>query len=495
MPTSLRRRLAVLADAARFDAPCAARVGTPAAAASPGSGRQGIASGRIAAGRREPAGRPALPVFDGEGVERSAIYYSVAADGRRVPLLKLLLTNHCAYDCAYCPLRRSADAERARLTVGEVVRLTIDYHRRGLVDGLFLSAAVDASADDTMARLVAVARTLRLEHHFAGYVHLKVVPEASPELVDEAGRWADRVSVNVELARQQDLDALAPGRRLVTIHAAMDRLRDGIAEAHEARVRLATAHAGRASWTASRWNRASLPRFAPAGQVTQMVVGADGARDADVLGAAAALYRRQRLRRVYFGGYVPVDGAPAGLPTAMPTGLRERRLYEADWLIRQYGFSVDELVPRDAPDLAPDIDPKLAWALRNPAWFPVDVNRAAREELLVCRDSGIAPWTGSSPSGRGTGSGSRTSCGCGSRREGAAVRGARGARAAGGRRGRARGGCRGEEREAARPVRRVRRGPSAGGGGPRLLHLRFTPRRTGGHAQELRGVPRLVLGR
>jgi putative DNA modification/repair radical SAM protein len=385
MSSSARRRLAVLADAARFDAPCAARVGAPSAAPARRRGDAGAARGR-----------PPLPVFDDAHVERSAIYYSVAADGRRVPLLKLLLSNHCVYDCAYCPLRRSGDAERARLTVGEVVRLTVDYHRRGLVDGLFLSAAVDGSADDTMEQLVAVARTLRLEHRFAGYVHLKVVPEASPELVDEAGRWADRVSVNVELARQQDLDALAPGRRLVTMHAAMNRLRDGIAEAHEARVRLANAR-----WTASRWGRAALPRFAPAGQVTQMVIGADGARDADVLRAAAGLYQRQRLRRVYFGGYVPVEGAPDGLPAALPSGLRERRLYEADWLIRQYGFAVDELVPAGAPDLAPDVDPKVAWALRHPERFPVDVNRASREELLrvpglghraVERILAVRPW-------------------------------------------------------------------------------------------------------
>ena len=387
MPTDFRRRLAVLADAARFDAPCAARVGTPSSATAPAPGRRG------AAGRR--AGAP-LPVFDDSHVERSAIYYSVAADGRRVPLLKLLLTNDCVYDCAYCPLRRSGDAERARLTVGEVVRLTVDYHRRGLVDGLFLSAAVDTSADDTMAQLVAVARTLRLEHHFAGYVHLKVVPEASPELVDEAGRWADRVSVNVELARQEDLDALAPGRRLATMHRAMDRLRDGIAEAHETRGRRTPG-----PWTPGRWTRASLPRFAPAGQVTQMVIGADRARDADVLHAAAQLYQRQRLRRVYFGGYVPVDAAPDGIPAVAPNGLRERRLYEADWLIRQYGFAVDELVPPDAPDLAPDLDPKVAWALRHPERFPVDVNRASRDELLrvpglghraVDRILAVRPW-------------------------------------------------------------------------------------------------------
>ncbi len=383
MPTDLRRRLALLADAARFDAPCAARVGTPSGGTAP-------------APRRRAPGRAVLPVLDASHVEQSAIYYSVAADGRRVPLLKLLLTNHCAHDCAYCPLRRSGEAERARLTVGEVVRLTIDYHRRGFVDGLFLSAAVDGSADDTMEQLVAVARTLRLEHHFAGYVHLKVVPEAAPELVDEAGRWADRVSVNVELARQSDLDALAPGRRLATMHGAMDRLRDGIVEAHEARLRLANAR-----WTASRWGRAPLPRFAPAGQVTQMVIGADGARDADVLRAAAGLYARQRLRRVYYGGYVPIDGAPDGLPAAAPDRRRERRLYEADWLIRQYGFAVDELVPDDAPDLAPDVDPKLAWALRHPERFPVDVNRASREELLrvpglghrtVDRIVAIRPW-------------------------------------------------------------------------------------------------------
>jgi predicted DNA-binding helix-hairpin-helix protein len=209
------------------------------------------------------------------------------------------------------------------------------------------------------------------------------------------------VSVNVELARQQDLDALAPGRRLVTIHGAMDRLRDGIVEAHEARTRLAGARwtAGRPA--AGRWARGPLPRFAPAGQVTQMVVGADGASDADVLRAAAGLYQRQRLRRVYFGGYVPVEGAPDALPTAAPTGLRERRLYEADWLVRQYGFAVDELVSDAEPDLAPDVDPKAAWALRHPERFPVDVNRASRDELLrvpglghrtVDRILAVRPW-------------------------------------------------------------------------------------------------------
>ena len=376
-PTPARRRLAVLADAARFDAPCAARTGAPQA------------------GSRRPTPRPVATDL-GE-IEPAAIYHSVAADGRRIPLLKLLLSNHCVHDCAYCPLRRSHEVERARLAVHEVVRLTLDYHRRGLVDGLFLSAAVDGSADATMEQLVDVARVLRRTHRFAGYIHLKIIPEASAELITEAGRWADRVSINVELARQPDLDALAPGRTHATMRAAMARVRDGIAEAH-----------------------AGAPRFAPAGQVTQLVVGADvaplansagpeigaapptgPASDADVLRTAAALYRRQGLRRVYFGSYQPVEGTSELVVATPSPALRERRLYEADWLIREYGFAVDELLSAEAPNLAPDLDPKLAWALRHPDCFPVDLNRAPREALLrvpglghrtVDRILALRPW-------------------------------------------------------------------------------------------------------
>ena len=383
-----RGRLAILADAARFDAPCAARTGS--------------ASG-------SPTRHP-LPTLDAGDIEPAAIYHSVAADGRRIPLLKLLLSNHCVHDCAYCPLRRSRDVARARLEVHEVVRLTLDYHRRGLVDGLFLSAAVDGSADATMEQLVAVARTLRREHQFAGYVHLKIIPEASADLIAEAGRWADRVSVNVELARQSDLDALAPGRTHATMRAAMTQLRDGIAAGHEAEratpgARWGMARAtGRGDGRRARWDR--IPRFAPAGQVTQLVVGADRpgvarATDADVLRTAASLYQRQGLRRVYFGSYQPVEGASGLLVDTASPALRERRLYEADWLVRVYGFTVDELVPRDAPDLAPDVDPKLAWALRHPDLFPVDLNTAPREMLLrvpgighatVDRILALRPW-------------------------------------------------------------------------------------------------------
>ena len=346
----LRRKLTVLADAARLDAPCG--------------------------GRRTRADRPADAVLLPDDVEPAAIYHSIAADGRRVPLLRLLLSNVCIHDCAYCPLRRSADPERARLGVREIVRLTLDWHRRGFVEGLFLSSAVDRDADHTMEQLVAVARTLRREHHFLGYVHLKVIPEASPELIREAGRWADRVSVNVELPSQSRLDALAPGRRLSTIHRAMDGLRDGIAEAHEvARRHRVTLDPARA------WRR-TLPRFAPAGQVTQLVVGADDASDAELLRAAESLYRRQRLRRVYYGGFIPLADAPAGLPDLAPPSLREHRLYQADWLLREYGFGVHELAPPEAPELSLTVDPKLAWALRHPGQFPIDINRAPRELLL-----------------------------------------------------------------------------------------------------------------
>jgi putative DNA modification/repair radical SAM protein len=344
-----RRKLAVLADAARFDAPCARRLDAPAAPTT--------------------AADPTLAE-----AARHGICHAIAADGRRVALLKVLLTNHCIHDCGYCVNRRSADVERARFTVTELVRLTLDLYRQGVVEGLFLSSGVMRSADFTMEQLTDVARTLRRDHHFPGYIHLKAIPEASPELLTEAGKWVDRISVNVELPTQRHLDALAPGRRLVTITRAMDRIRDGIAEAHEAQRRHLRA-----------------PSFAPAGQVTQMVVGANDASDAEILAASAVLYERQRLRRVYYGTYVPIPDAGSALPDVAPPLAREHRLYQADWLLRDYGFSVDELVPDDAPNLALDVDPKLAWALRHRELFPLDLNRASRPELL--RVPGLGPRT------------------------------------------------------------------------------------------------------
>ncbi|HEX8904829.1 MAG TPA: putative DNA modification/repair radical SAM protein, partial [Longimicrobiaceae bacterium] len=337
-----RRKLAILADAARFDAPCARRT-DPAPTAAPAQG-------------------PPDPLGD---AARHGICHAIAADGRRIALLKILLTNRCIHDCGYCVNRRSADVERAALTVSEVVRLTLELYRQGVVEGLFLSSGVHRSADHTMEQLAAVARTLRRDHRFPGYIHLKAIPEASPELIAEAGRWANRLSVNVELPTQHHLDALAPGRRLVTITRAMDGIRDRIAESHEEHRR-----------------RVRGPEFAPAGQVTQMVVGADDATDAQILRAATSLYERQRLRRVYYGSYVPIVGATAALPDAPSPLVREHRLYQADWLLRVYGFSVDEIAPTDEPNLDPTLDPKLAWALRNRDRFPVDVNRAPREALL-----------------------------------------------------------------------------------------------------------------
>lgn len=359
MPAPLAERLALLSDAARFDAPCVGRR-TPAPAAR--------------------GGRTPLPVLpEGSTVGPALVQESTGGDGRPIRLLRLLLSSHCVHDCAYCPLRRSADPARARLAVREVVRATMEHHRAGLIDGLFLSSAVDRDPDATMEALVAVARTLRREEHYLGYVHLKIVPEADPALLDEAARWADRVSVNVELPSQARLDRLAPGRRLATMTRAMDRLRDGIADAHEGwrwRVR------GGGLWPDRVFANGRIPRYAPAGQVTQLVVGADDASDAELLHAASGLYRRERMRRVYYGGFVPTVGQPDFLPDVAAPAMREARLYQADWLIRNSGFSVEELAPADAPDLARELDPKLAWALRHPERFPVELQRAPREELL-----------------------------------------------------------------------------------------------------------------
>lgn len=330
------QKLAILADAAKYDASCAS---------SGAKGRRGGARG--------------LGSTEGTG-----ICHSYTPDGRCVSLLKILLTNACIYDCAYCINRRSSDVRRARFTVEEVVALTLDFYRRNYVEGLFLSSGIVRSPDHTMEQLVAVARTLRRDHGFAGYIHLKAIPDASGELLDEAGRWADRLSLNVELPTQEGLDRLAPEKTLVRIGAAMGRMRDRIDEARE------DAGAGR------------LPVFAPAGQSTQIIVGATDASDAAILEAASALYAGPRLRRVYYSGFSPIPHASAALPLSRTPLVREHRLYQADWLMRFYGFAAGELAPPEAPDLSLAVDPKTAWALRHRERFPVDVNRAPLEELL-----------------------------------------------------------------------------------------------------------------
>ena len=341
---SLQQRLVVLADAARFDASCAISVAD---------------ASRV------------------NSVAELGIYHSVGPDGRRLALLKILLTNECVFDCSYCVNRRSSDVERARFTPAEVVALTLDYHKRGLIDGLFLSSGVIEGPDETMDQLVEVARTLRRAHHYFGYIHLKTIPDCSPDLIDEAGRWADRLSVNIEMPRQADLDRLAPEKSLVQITRSMDAIRDRIAE--DAPVW--SPNDVPATTTGERVRGRSSRRFAPAGQTTQMIVGATGATDADVLFAAASLYGRQKLRRIYYSAYIPVEGAGA-LPDLPPPLIRERRLYQADWLMRDYGFTAGDLTPPGQENLDLDVEPKLAWALRNPDRFPVDVNRAPMSELL-----------------------------------------------------------------------------------------------------------------
>jgi putative DNA modification/repair radical SAM protein len=341
---SLEQRLEILADAARYDASCAVSVADPSRS-----------------GRHNELG----------------IYESVGPDGRRLALLKILLTNECVFDCSYCIHRRSSDIERARFSPDEVVELTLDYHRRGLIDGLFLSSGVQGSPDATMEQLITVARSLRRNHHYFGYIHLKSIPDCSDDLVVEAGRWADRLSVNIEMPRQADLDRLAPEKSLVQITRAMNVIRKQIDDAQADPL----PNARPAGQEQSGGGRFRAPRrFAPAGQTTQMIIGATAATDADVLFAAASLYCRQQLRRIYYSAYIPVE--PGAVAEAPPPVARERRLYQADWLIRDFGFSVGDLTPPGAENLELGMDPKLAWALRNPARFPVDVNRAPKSDLL-----------------------------------------------------------------------------------------------------------------
>ena len=353
----LQRKLAVLADAAKYDASCS----------SSGTSKRNSIGGR------------------GIGsTEGSGICHSYAPDGRCISLLKILLTNYCLYDCLYCINRVSSNVARARFTVDEVVQLTLDFYRRNCIEGLFLSSGIIRSPDYTMEQVVEVARVLREEHDFRGYIHLKTIPEASPELLARAGRYADRLSINIELPTTEGLASLAPEKDGAAIRRSMARLRIHIDEAKDAaRPALPKSQAAVAP------RRATAPRFAPAGQSTQMIVGADAADDRAILAASAQLYGAYRLKRVYYSAFSPIPDAPRALPSKPPPLVREHRLYQADWLMRFYGYAHDEIVGAADGLLDLDIDPKLAWALAHRERFPVDLNRAPQEMLLRVPGLGV----------------------------------------------------------------------------------------------------------
>ncbi|URD59851.1 putative DNA modification/repair radical SAM protein [Sphingomonas sp. KRR8] len=335
-----REKLAILADAAKYDASCA----------SSGTSKRDSRDGK------------GLGSTEGMG-----ICHAYAPDGRCISLLKILLTNSCIFDCHYCINRKSSNVRRARFTAQEVVQLTLAFYKRNYIEGLFLSSGIIKSSNYTMEQLVEVARSLREDHDFRGYIHLKTIPDADPELVRLAGLHADRISINVELPTVSGLEKLAPEKSAPQIESAMLGMKGAIEDGKDARKKYKSA-----------------PNFAPAGQSTQMIVGADAATDGDIVTKASTLYDRFSLRRVYYSAFSPIPDASAVLPLQRPPLMREHRLYQSDWLMRFYGFRPAEVVQAAGDDgmLPLDIDPKLAWALKFRENFPVDVNRAPREQLL-----------------------------------------------------------------------------------------------------------------
>ncbi|NHZ61320.1 putative DNA modification/repair radical SAM protein [Massilia genomosp. 1] len=334
----LTDKLEILADAAKYDASCASS-GAP---------------------RRSSEGKDGIGATNGMG-----ICHSYTPDGRCVSLLKILLTNFCVYDCQYCVNRRTSNVPRARFSVDEVVKLTVDFYLRNYIDGLFLSSGIIQSADYTMEQLVAIARQLREVHNFRGYIHLKTIPDADAALIAAAGKYADRLSVNIELPTEGSITRLAPEKSVHTIKLAMGSIRRKLDEkAQEPRA----------------------PTFAPAGQSTQMIVGADASDDQTILNTAETLYGSYKLKRVYYSAFSPIPQSPDSVPAAPPPMQREHRLYQADFLMRSYGFNAAELLPA-AGNLALDIDPKLAWALAHREHFPMDLNLA--EETMIARVPGI----------------------------------------------------------------------------------------------------------
>ncbi|MEQ9442295.1 MAG: putative DNA modification/repair radical SAM protein [Cyclobacteriaceae bacterium] len=341
MQDRVQEKLSILADAAKYDVSCS----------SSGSYRKNTDKG--------------LGNSNGMG-----ICHTYTQDGRCVSLLKILLTNHCIFDCAYCVSRRSNDVKRAAFTVQEVVDLTINFYKRNYIEGLFLSSGIFKNPDYTMERLVGIARKLRKEHQFNGYIHLKAIPGASDELIHEAGLYADRLSVNLEIPSEISLKQVAPEKDYPSAYKPMNLLAESIA-----------------GYQAEKKQIRSTPLFAPGGQSTQLVVGATPESDYQILHLASSLYQDQQLRRVYYSGYVPVS-EDARLPAlASPPLVRENRLYQADWLLRSYGFTVAELVDETHPHLDEEVDPKLGYALRHPEEFPIDIHTAPYE--LILRVPGI----------------------------------------------------------------------------------------------------------
>ena len=345
MKEEVLRKLKILAESAKYDVSCSS-------------------SGTVRANK---------PGMLGNTVGGMGICHSFAEDGRCISLLKVMLTNYCIYDCAYCINRRTNDLPRATLSVSELVELTIEFYRRNYIEGLFLSSGVVRNPDYTMERLVRVAKDLRLVHRFNGYIHLKSIPGASQELVHEAGLYADRLSINIEIPKEENLKLLAPEKDHASVLAPMRYIQQGVAQNRE-----------------EKRHFRHTPRFVPAGQSTQLIVGATPETDKDILTLTSSLYSRPSMRRVYYSGYISVNTYDKRLPALkQPPLVRENRLYQADWLLRFYQFKVEEIVDDAYPLLDLELDPKLAWALRHPEYFPVDINRADYEMLLRIPGVGV----------------------------------------------------------------------------------------------------------
>ena len=344
MSKSIEEKLRILSDAAKYDVSCS----------SSGSSRKNTNNG---------LGNAAI----------NGICHSWSADGRCISLLKILMTNYCIYDCKYCINRKDNDIERAMLTPDEIVKLTINFYRRNYIEGLFLSSGIIKSADYTMELMIAVAKKLRLEEKFNGYIHMKVIPGASRQLINEIGLYVDRVSVNIEFAENNALKLLAPDKKATDISTSMGLIRKNMLENAEDKKLFK-----------------STPSFVPAGQTTQMIIGASGESDYSILTRSENLYKNFDLKRVYYSGYVPVNksGILVSADQAVPI-IREHRLYQADWLLRFYDFRANEILDEKDPFVDPLLDPKTNWAIKNPHFFPIEINKATYRELLRVPGIGV----------------------------------------------------------------------------------------------------------